>query len=221
VVAILTINRSTYSSFQSTVALLAGKAQIEITNGAAGVPQELLTELEVIPGVAAIAGVVQEFVRVPALNGRQVCLLGVDLLQQSAIWEGEFEKEGFISGGHRRREGAGSVLVRDALREAGLSNGDTLTTLLHEVARSDSEACSRTSASHRSSRVRRDHGSAASQMTFVGRAPIGSIALRLGPTRFVLRRAARVKGRGEVVSPATRGKRVEAMLFVNRWLLSS
>jgi ABC-type lipoprotein release transport system permease subunit len=97
VIAILTINRSTYSSFQSTVAVLAGRAQIEIANGAAGVPEELVTELEIVPGVAAIAGVVQEFVRIPSLNGRQVCLLGVDLLQHSAMWEGEFEKKGWVS----------------------------------------------------------------------------------------------------------------------------
>lgn len=95
VVAILTINRSTYSSFQSTVGFLAGKAQIEITNGAAGVPEELLREIEVVPGVAAVAGTVQEFVRMPSLQGRQVCLLGVDLLQQSPLWEGQFERGGF------------------------------------------------------------------------------------------------------------------------------
>lgn len=228
VVAILTINRSTYSSFQSTVAFLAGNAQIQITNGAAGVPQTLLSELEVLPGVRAVAGVVQEFVRVPALNGRQVCLLGVDLLQQSPIWEGQFDRDGFEL---RRMTDAvkepGAVLLSATLlQEAGLVNGDRVAIV---SPRGRGELTVRGSFENQRF-ARLFEGSVGvmdllpAQITFgkEDRFDWIDVALDSDVDAAGIRRVIedRVAGRAEVMSPATRGKRVESMLFTNRWLLT-
>lgn len=228
VVAILTLNRSTYASFQSTVALLAGNAQLQITNGAGGVPQTLLAELEVLPGIRAVAGVVQEFVRVPALRGRQVCLLGVDLLQQSPIWEGQFDRGGFEL---RRMMDAvqepGAVLMSETLlREAGLTNGDRVTIV---SPRGRQELTVRGSFENQRF-ARLFEGSVGvmdllpAQITFGKEDRFDWIDVALDPDAddAGVRQAitARVAGRGEVMSPATRGKRVESMLFTNRWLLT-
>lgn len=227
-VAIVTINRSTYHSFASSIERIAGRAEIEITNGKVGVPDSLVNEVEGVLGVEAAAGVVQEFVRVPRLDGRQIAIFGVDLLQRSPIWEDDMYEDGFKI----RREldvvtDARAVLLSDKLMtELGLEDGDKI-----EVAGPTGRLELNVRGSFHSQRFanifQNDVGLMdilPAQITFGMEGALDSVSIAVldGYERddVVGRLEKIVAGRGELASPAVRGQRIDAMLATNRWLLT-
>ncbi len=118
------------------------------------------------------------------------------------------------------------LLSTTLLKEAGLSNGDTITIVSprgrHELTVRGSFENQRFGRLFQGSVGIMDLLPA--QMTFGkdGRFDWIDIALTPDADEAHVREliASRVGARGEVVSPATRGKRVEAMLATNRWLLT-
>ena len=228
VVAILTLNRSTYHSFADSISTLAGRAQLEISNGDVGVDDALISEVEGVPGVEAAAGVVREFIRVPALDGRTVCLVGVDLLQRSLIWDGLFEREGFDV---RRdmdvvAETSSTLLSQKLIDELGLVVGGRL-----EVMTPTGIRALTLRGGFRDQRFARAfQGDVAvmdilpAQATFGkdGRFDSISVAVATGTDVNAVadRIAELLAGRGEVATPAGRGQRVEDMLKTNGWLLT-
>jgi putative ABC transport system permease protein len=85
IIAIRLVNDSASRSFEETVNRMAGRAVLEITNGEAGVPEELLDEVRVVPGVEEAAATVQGYVSVPAFPGERLYVFGVDLLVESKL----------------------------------------------------------------------------------------------------------------------------------------
>jgi putative ABC transport system permease protein len=80
IVAIRFVNDTAARSFEQSVAAIAGTSALQVTNGDAGVPEELVDEIKAVPGVGTVAPTVQGFVTLPDLRGERVYLLGVDLL---------------------------------------------------------------------------------------------------------------------------------------------
>ncbi len=85
VVAIELLHGSVASSYQRMVERIAGKAVLQVTNGEVGVPEELLKEIQAIPGVSAAVASVQGFVSVPRLPGERLYLFGIDLLADQEL----------------------------------------------------------------------------------------------------------------------------------------
>src|SRR5712692_7983256 len=67
-------------SYQRTIREIGGKAQLRITNGAAGVPEDLLEKVRGVPGVGIAAASVQGFAPVVGQRGEQLYIFGVDAL---------------------------------------------------------------------------------------------------------------------------------------------
>lgn len=78
-VAIAAVNRSIMESFRSTIDTVAGKAELVVTGGAAGFPEEILDQVRAVDGVKAASGSVAQVVRTPINGGDSLFVLGVDL----------------------------------------------------------------------------------------------------------------------------------------------
>jgi putative ABC transport system permease protein len=85
VIAMRLMHESVATSYERTVAKIAGKASLEITNGEGGVPEELLDEVKRAPGVRAAAASVQGFVSLPGHPGERLYVFGVDLLADQEL----------------------------------------------------------------------------------------------------------------------------------------
>ncbi len=228
VLSILAINRSTYAAFRSAVESVAGAATIEIANGAAGVPDGIIGDIEAIEGVEAAAGVVQEFVRIPSLDNRQIAVFGVDLIQQSPIWEQDFSREGF----DLEREldvitEATAIVMSDKLaREGGYAYGDEL--VVTGPGGRKTLKVRGTFTNQRFANIFQGDvvvmDILPAQISFAKEGRFDWISVKTSGAASddtVREKIARyLAGRGEVTSPAMRGRRVESMLFVNRWLLT-
>jgi putative ABC transport system permease protein len=225
---ILVLNRSAYASFESAVASVAGRAQFEVANGAVGVPVTLLPRIRATPGVYAAAGVVQEFVRVPKLEGRRVALFGVDLAGDSRIWKGLFDLDTFeIEDELELTKDPRAVLLSDKLvREGGYATAATI-----EVTSPLGKTELTVRGSFRDQRFARVfQGDVALMDTLRAQALFGKqdrfdwIQVEIEPdaelemVEKALQEA--VSGYAQVASPRTRGKRVESMLRSNRWMLT-
>ncbi|MBY0274555.1 FtsX-like permease family protein [Candidatus Binatia bacterium] len=87
IVAIRLVNEIAARSFEQSVAAVAGATALQITNGDAGVPEELVDEVKAVRGIGTVAPTVQGFVTLPDLPGERVYLLGVDLLADRDVRE--------------------------------------------------------------------------------------------------------------------------------------
>jgi putative ABC transport system permease protein len=79
-VATSSVTDSVFGSFRQTVEATAGRAALHLTNGGAGVPEELVNEALSVPGVAAAAPLVEGFVTLIESAGETVAIFGLDLL---------------------------------------------------------------------------------------------------------------------------------------------
>ena len=80
------LNESVARSYERTIARLAGEAILEITNGEAGVPEELLDEVKSVAGVSVAEASVQGFVPVLDCEGERLYIVGLDLLAEQQLW---------------------------------------------------------------------------------------------------------------------------------------
>ncbi|HTL11982.1 MAG TPA: FtsX-like permease family protein [Bdellovibrionota bacterium] len=81
------INGSTLDSFRKDIDKVAGKAELSLTAGEAGFPEEVLDKLEDMPGVEALSPVVQAkgfFTLQGKQSSETLVIFGVDLLREKA-----------------------------------------------------------------------------------------------------------------------------------------
>ena len=90
VVAINLVNRSTLASFEHTAEVIAGGADLQISNGSVGVPEALIETVAAVPGVTSVSGLVQGTVRT---QWGALTLFGVDLVADQQIRQIQFPEE--------------------------------------------------------------------------------------------------------------------------------
>jgi putative ABC transport system permease protein len=93
IVAIALVNRSLIGSFQSTVEQIAGKAVLQVANGEAGVPEFLYPRIRDTRGVKDAVPVVEGFLPVTGITGARLYVLGLDLLQDTAVRDHQLVNE--------------------------------------------------------------------------------------------------------------------------------
>lgn len=89
VVAIAVLNRTILTSFERTVATIAGDADLQISNGMTGVPEGLVETVSRVPGVARAAALVQGRL---ATEWGDLTVFGVDLFTDQLIRETQFPR---------------------------------------------------------------------------------------------------------------------------------
>lgn len=89
VVATAILNRSLNLSFSRNLETIAGRANLQLSNGSAGVPEELVYRVVEVPGVLSASGLVQGAVRTP---WGELTIFGIDLLGDTWIQEGRFPR---------------------------------------------------------------------------------------------------------------------------------
>ncbi len=86
-IGIRLVNDSASASFERSIDRMAGKAVLQIANGSAGIPEELLERVKGVPGVRVAAPSVHGFVPVSGLGGERLFVFGIDLLADQEIHE--------------------------------------------------------------------------------------------------------------------------------------
>lgn len=89
IVAIALLNRSILASFEHTVETIAGRADLQVANAMAGVPEDLAARIAVEPGVASAAGLIHGTLGTP--HG-DLAIFGVDLLGNQQLRETQFPR---------------------------------------------------------------------------------------------------------------------------------
>jgi putative ABC transport system permease protein len=135
VVAIDLANGSALAAFELSTEAVTGRATHRIVGGSEGLDEALYSRLRTELGMQASAPVVEGLIRVPALGGEMMTLLGVDPFAEPPF-------RGFLSGGEGDGGGSslstealaafltrpGAVLLsRDVAARAGVMTGDPLT----------------------------------------------------------------------------------------------
>ncbi|MBI3448937.1 MAG: ABC transporter permease [Acidobacteria bacterium] len=92
-VAIQTASTSLKFALHDTLDRVAGKAQIQITSGEVGFPEEALDTVRAAAGVSAAAPVVEAIVRSEKASEGNIFVLGVDLTGDRRLRDYEFEGE--------------------------------------------------------------------------------------------------------------------------------
>jgi len=125
VVAVALINRSTVASFEHTVETIAGGADLQVSNGSAGVPESLVESLAAVPGVASAAALLQGTLTTDAGS---ITVFAVDLFADQRIRETQFPKAHVhISDPLRFANATDSIaLVSTYADRNGLALGSTL-----------------------------------------------------------------------------------------------
>ena len=101
---------------------------MEIMNGEAGVPEELLDEVKNLPGVGAAEASIQGFVPVLDHEGERLYIVGLDLLAEQQLWSYQLiDAEGSIEDPLVFLAQPDSVAVtNDFLTANGLTLGDRI-----------------------------------------------------------------------------------------------
>lgn len=86
VTAVLALSRSITTAFEQSIVRGAGAAQLQVSNGSAGVDRDLIDTLAKTPGVVATGATVEHRVAAVALAGR-LTILGVELGRDEAYRE--------------------------------------------------------------------------------------------------------------------------------------
>ena len=77
-------------SLRRTVDKIAGKAQLEVGSGEAGVPEEVVDRVRAVPGVVAAQPVIEAVVRPEGAAEQSIMVLGVDFLGDRSIRDWDF-----------------------------------------------------------------------------------------------------------------------------------
>src|SRR2546423_4525406 len=72
-------NQSANRAFASTVDLVAGKAELEITAPTRHLPETILPQIAAVPGISAATPLVEGFVSLPDFRGDYLEILGIDV----------------------------------------------------------------------------------------------------------------------------------------------
>ena len=80
IVATTSVSDSVFRSFEHSIQESAGRAQLQVTNGSIGVPEDLIEEVRRVSGVASAAPFLEGFVFLPEKDGATLAIFGVDLL---------------------------------------------------------------------------------------------------------------------------------------------
>jgi putative ABC transport system permease protein len=89
-IAIELSSASLRMSLRRTVDKIAGKAQLEVASGEAGVPEETVDAVRAVPGVIAAQPVVEAVVKPEGANEQSLMVLGVDFLGDRSIRDWDF-----------------------------------------------------------------------------------------------------------------------------------
>lgn len=79
-IATTSVTDAVFASFQRSVEVSVGRAQLHVSNGTTGVPEDLVEALRTLPDVAAAAPIVTGFVSVAGPQVRTLAVFGLDLL---------------------------------------------------------------------------------------------------------------------------------------------
>jgi putative ABC transport system permease protein len=90
-VAMRTADESVLRSFTNTVDRIAGKAQLQVTSGDAGFPEDVLEKVEQAPGVRAAAPVIEAVVDTGLESERKLLILAVDMTGDRSLRDYDFE----------------------------------------------------------------------------------------------------------------------------------
>lgn len=80
IVATTTVTGAVLASFRHTVETTAGNAKLQVTNGAVGVPEELVAAVEGAPAVASAAPLIAGFAPLADSPTELLAIFGIDLL---------------------------------------------------------------------------------------------------------------------------------------------
>src|SRR5262245_16149850 len=80
IVATSSVTDAVFRAFRRTIEATAGRAELQIQNGGAGVPDMLMEEVKRFDGVAGAAGMVGGFVAIAGNDPNSLAIFGVDLL---------------------------------------------------------------------------------------------------------------------------------------------
>jgi len=226
-VAVSALNRSIESTFKETVARAAGEAQLQVSNGSAGLERSLVEEIAQIPGVGSAVAHVQYNLALPDA-GRRLLLFG------SILGEDEPDRAAGLSADavdipnafEFLAHGDSVALSTSILAERSWKVGDTIT-----VAGSQGRRSLTVRGRVRPEGVLRMFGGDvafmdldAAQQAFGDPDLVHWVDVVVQPghsvdgVRTELQRF--IAGRGVVDSPAGRGRRIEAMLSLLRALLT-
>lgn len=90
IVAIAVVNRTLVSSFQRTIELVAGKAELQVSNGESGIKEEFYPIVRDTPGVRDAAPALEGFLPVVGFAGERLFVYGVDFLADFSVREHQF-----------------------------------------------------------------------------------------------------------------------------------
>ncbi len=228
VTAVLALSRSVVSTFQWSVIRGAGAAQLQVSNGTAGLDRELADALRRVPGIAATGATVQHYLSVPAL-GRRLTVFGVELGRDEAYREAQTAADvaeipdviTFIAN-------TDSVALPEAvLTTNGWRYGDTVDV----VGARGTQRLTIRGTLHPEGALAAYGGDVAlmdldaAQLRFGESDRVHWIDIVVAPGTDVSAIQAAVErmiaGRGTIASPIARGQRIEAMLSLLRVLLTA
>src|SRR5262245_27786150 len=79
-VATTSVTGAVLQSFQNAMEASAGRAELQVTNGGAGVAEELGEDLRTVAGVAGVAPLVEGFVSLADSEEDALAIFGLDVL---------------------------------------------------------------------------------------------------------------------------------------------
>ncbi|TMA71763.1 MAG: ABC transporter permease, partial [Deltaproteobacteria bacterium] len=92
ITAVLALSRSVIDTFAATLVHGAGAAQLQVSNGTAGLDRDLVDVIARLPGVAATGATVEHHVVLPAAN-RRITIFGAELGRDEAYREAQFGRD--------------------------------------------------------------------------------------------------------------------------------
>jgi len=92
VTAVLALSRSVVDTFAATLVRGAGAAQLQVSNGTAGLDRDLVDVIVRLPGVAATGATVEHHVMLPAANQR-ITIFGAELGRDEAYREAQIGRD--------------------------------------------------------------------------------------------------------------------------------
>lgn len=124
--AMRTANSALLGSLKQTIEMLAGKADLQVTAGDAGLPEEVLESVRSTPGVVAAEPVVEVITHTALEGGGNLLVVGVDAAGEQQLREYQFDKtQGAAGGMLDYLEAPNSILVSQAFAARyNLKNGD-------------------------------------------------------------------------------------------------